>query len=464
MSETTPDAAASPWINHYDVVLPNATGDAILMLPGESGWQLPYARCEDIWLSSAAQIIPVLRDTLGLDFAFTILRHLRFEVNEAEKWDRCLLVLEPIQPLDLPPLHGQWIDGAALQMLPLAHTDQRAPLLHYLEENAQGPASPLIDLRRAPWARPGWFAAAAAWITAAISELGYTPTAPVEQLRNWSISSLLIAHTTGGRLFFKAAAAFPLFVPEPALTYTLATLFPDHLPTPLKIDHAQRWMLMQDVGTPEWDDEAIDLAPLLRTYGELQRESSHHLDNLKAAGCLDRSLAVLAAQIDPLLTDPLTRQALTPAEYDELCALAPMLKARCATVATSNIPLTLLHGDLHLGNVVEKQGHYIFFDWTDAAISFPFLDLFMLYFDRWQGHNITPWRDAYLEVWREYESPARLLELWELAKPLCALHHAVSYLSIINHLEPLTRGELYHGFPDNLHRLLTAVRVESSAK
>jgi hypothetical protein len=49
--------------------------------------------------------------------------------------------------------------------------------------------------------------------------------------------------------------------------------------------------------------------------------------------------------------------------------------------------------------------------------------------------------------------------VWELAKPLCALHHSVSYLTIVNHLEPLVREELMHGLPDNLHRLLASMRA-----
>jgi hypothetical protein len=70
------------------------------------------------------------------------------------------------------------------------------------------------------------------------------------------------------------------------------------------------------------------------------------------------------------------------------------------------------------------------------------------------------WRDAYLEAWHGDESPQRLLEAWELAKPLCALHHTISYLSIAKNIEPMTRDELFHGFPENLRRLLTAMRAE----
>ena len=462
MSSTDADTDAElqhpPWVNHFYAVISHASGAAILMLPTAEGWQLPHVRAEGIWLAETARIIPLLRADAGLDFAFTILRYVAFERNNAERWDRILFVIEPANPLHNAVLNGQWVDRAMLQALPFALPEQRAPLLHYLAETEQGRDSPLVDARRSPWARPGWFATASAWIEAAIVELGYTQTGPVEQLRNWSISSILVAPTSHGRVYFKAAAALPLFVDEPALTQTLAHLYPTHNPTPLKIDRAQGWMLMKDFGAPAWDDENVDLAPILAAYGKLQRASAHHLDALGAAGCIDRRLHVLASQIDPLIADPLTQSTLTAQEYAELVMLAPQLKARCARMADYDIPATLLHGDFHLGNITQRNGEYIFFDWTDAAVSYPFFDLFLLYFDFAEHADSVRWRDAYLDVWRDVESPARLLEAWEVAKPLCALHHAISYLTIVNHIEPLVRGELFHGLPDNLRKLLAAMR------
>ena len=463
MSDSEPQSPKPPWVNHYFAVIPNAAGAAILMLPTAEGWQLPYTRAQDLWLADSNEIIPVFRATLGIDFDFTLLRYVSVELNSAERWDSTLYVLEPAQPLHQPPLGGQWVDRILLEGLPLASPAQRQPLLDYLDENQEGAASPRIDPRRAPWARPGWFATASAWIEAAIAELGYTQLGPVEQRRNWSISSLLVAPTTAGRVYFKAAAPLPLFVNEPALTHTLSELFPGHVPTPLKIDRERRWMLMEDFGKVARGDEArgdhVDYAPILRAYGKLQRESAQHLDRLAAAGCMDRRLDVLASQIDPLVADPLTQSALTPDEHAELVALAPQLKARCARVAAYNLPATLLHGDLHPGNITQRNGDFVFFDWTDAAVGFPFVDHFLLYFELDDEEGYPRWRDAYLEAWQDFGSPQRLLEVWELAKPLCALHHSISYLSICHNIEPLTRDELFHGLPDNLRRLIAAMRT-----
>jgi hypothetical protein len=423
------------------------------MLPAAEGWRLPVIRTEDSWLSNAAKIIVAVRAAYDLPCDFTVLRYVAIEINEQERWDRLLLVLEPRQPLEYPPLAGQWIDHSQLRDLALAEPDQREPLLRYLEENEQGPDSPLIDQRRSPWARPGWFASAAAWIEEAIRELGYVQSSPVQQLRNWSISSLLYVPTSDGKLYLKAASALPLFVNEPLLTQILSHLFPEEIPAVVKIDRERRWMLMCDFAPAKWQ-QPVDLAPIMRAYAAMQRTSAGHINKFFAATCRDRRLAVLSGQIDLLIADPETRAALSDEQYATLVEMAPDLKRRCAAVAECNIPATLIHGDLHLGNITQRSAGYLFFDWTDACIAFPFLDLFQLYFyDTNKGA-----RDAYLECWRDLESPPRLLELWELAKPLCALHHAVSYLSIIHNIEPRTVDELFHGFPDNLHNLLAAMR------
>jgi hypothetical protein len=466
MSETKAETTKPPWVNHFFAVLPDATGARLLMLPSADGWKLPYVRTEEeMWLSDAPRISGVLSRVLGLDFVFTVLRYVALEENESERWTRTLFVLEPAQPLLDPPLGGQWVDRQSLQEIALAQPDQREPLLHYLEENEQGPGSPLIDPRRSPWARTGWFAAASAWIEEAIVELGYTQTGPVEQLRNWSLSCLLTVPTSAGKLYFKAAAALPLFVNEPALTQTLAGFYPGHVPKPLKIERDKRWLLMEEFGPnmrakPDYNFETT-VPPIMVAFSKLQRDSAHHLRELAAAGCIDRRLPTLVEQIDPLLADPITRSVLEPQEYEELLALGPPLKKLCARAAEYNLPPALIHGDLHMGNVTERNGDYLFFDWTDAAISVPFFDHFLIYFPSKDAPDRSAWRDAYLAAWQEFETPERLLELWEIARPLCALHHSVSYLSIVNNVEPLVRHELLHGLPDNLHNLLATMKKSS---
>ena len=114
----------------------------------------------------------------------------------------------------------------------------------------------------------------------------------------------------------------------------------------------------------------------------------------------------------------------------------PRLQARCAELAGHAVPPSIVHGDLHLSNVARGPGGYLFFDWTDACVAHPFLDLATIR----RGTAFTDavcedelrerLREAYLPEWASFEPPGWLARAWELAAPLGALHQAVSYRSL----------------------------------
>jgi hypothetical protein len=66
-------------------------------------------------------------------------------------------------------------------------------------------------------------------------------------------------------------------------------------------------------------------------------------------------------------------------------------------------------------------------------------------------------RNSYLEVWTAYEPIEPLLEAWELAMPLCALHQAVSYQHIVATLENTSKPELASGLTYWLRTLLQSL-------
>ncbi|MBI1880332.1 MAG: phosphotransferase [Chloroflexi bacterium] len=58
--------------------------------------------------------------------------------------------------------------------------------------------------------------------------------------------------------------------------------------------------------------------------------------------------------------------------------MIPHLKARCDQLAGYSVPQTLVHGDLHTGNVALVEGKLLFFDWTDACVTHPFFDVMLM--------------------------------------------------------------------------------------
>lgn len=130
---------------------------------------------------------------------------------------------------------------------------------------------------------------------------------------------------------------------------------------------------------------------------------------------------------------------LSGGELAELRGALPSPVATCAELAAFAVPATLVHGDLNLSNVADGPTGYRYFDWTDACISHPFVDLLAFFHedeDEVQGDPRTRLRHACLAEWTSFEPAERLLRAWRLAEPIAALHYAISYRPIAAAIEP----------------------------
>jgi aminoglycoside phosphotransferase (APT) family kinase protein len=115
-----------------------------------------------------------------------------------------------------------------------------------------------------------------------------------------------------------------------------------------------------------------------------------------------------------------------------------------------------VHGDLHLKNVAVKAGRYQFFDWTDACVTHPFLDMTTIYNEEDMTRQ-TYLRDMYLTLWTSYAPMKQLLEDWALAGPLCHLHQAISYQHIVVGLEASAQAEFRRLVPHFVRKLLRSL-------
>src|SRR5262249_46375323 len=172
---------------------------------------------------------------------------------------------------------------------------------------------------------------------------------------------------------------------------------------------------------------------VLSTVARMQLETTSRQDELLALGALDRRSEWLAAEIGALLR-PSEAPGLSDDGRGRLSALEPRLVETCEALPSRAGPHALVHGDLHLSNIAGDRNGYVFFDWTDACLAHPFLDLLIVLHedDAELGRSL---RDAYLGVWAEVAPEDELLELWALAEPLASLNQVISYRSIAMHVE-----------------------------
>jgi Phosphotransferase enzyme family len=331
----------------------------------------------------------------------------------------------------LPPDPLHWIGAEQMAEVMLSHPARSGDLLRVLQEIASGSAPP----QRALWEQPGWLRLAEAWIHSQLAQLGNPASGQLEQVKHWFLSCIWRIPTAQGWVYFKATNGSALMVNEAALTQTLFQLFPAVMPQPLASDPARDWLLLADFGSEiGWEASVETRAAALTAFAHLQIASVSHVDELLAYGCINRRLPQLTEQIKLLLNDPAMLAMIDAEQQQVLQAAIPRLAELCRQMACYNVPATLVHGDIHMSNVARRGDGFVFFDWSDACIAHPFLDMIAILHEPDPATQIQL-RDAYLANWTRYEPMERLLELWQLAYPLCALHQAVSYRAIAQHVE-----------------------------
>lgn len=438
------------WQTHVYGLLVHPATLSVLMLPDETGWSLPWVRLEgQVWFGEVGPINRAIQQQLNL--YTTVMCQLNYSEDKVNQRIEGIYVLENHNPGQEWPLRGRWVGVETLVELTLTVPKQRQVIETYLAEIAHSS----IPTLRPAWMQHGWFDEAELWIRTQLAQLGYTlMEPPIEQFSHWGLACILCAHTSIGDIYFKVASRQALFTPEPPLLKGLALFYPDHVPTLLAVDAERDWMLLADFGQPlEWQAPITVHQEILRLLAQMQIASAPRVNELLALGCSDRRLEKLETQIDALINDADTLAGLEEAEIDQLRAFAPHLKARCAQLAGYGVPQTLVHGDLHLGNVAYSRGNYLFFDWTDASVAHPFFDTISIFYKEdatIQAHL----RDAYLAPWVVFEPMERLLEIWELAWPLCALHQVISYQHIVANLEGPSQQDMADGLLDWLRKLL----------
>lgn len=224
--------------------------------------------------------------------------------------------------------------------------------------------------RRAPWFNPIWHAGALTWLDEQLRTQGLVRLDEPTVLKHWQISLLWRVRTSGGPVYFKAVPDF--LRREVQVTRLLAAHLPGAAAPVLAADEERGFLLLADAGA---DVDSPDLPALLRHLAGVQRASLPLLPRLD----LDvRGPAHIRTRLNRLLSDEVLmldqEGGLTRPEAEQLRAQRSVLEAALTRLDASPLPLTLGHGDLHGGNVVECAGQFTLLDWSDACVTHPFLD------------------------------------------------------------------------------------------
>ena len=318
------------------------------------------------------------------------------------------------------------------------------------------------------WTMPGWYAGAMQWIDEHLEAAGAPRTGLPVQVRSWGLSNVLRCPTAKGNVFFKALAhsstiqparvdALPLlFAHEPLLLQKLSGERPDAVPAPLAIDEQRAWMLLPDLGpTLAHEPDISRWCEAVRGHARLQRSYADQTDRLLAFSCVDRRLTVLDGEISRLFGPNPATDRLESDERALLPRRAEQLREAITELAAIGVPETLLHGDLHPRNLAVRDGDVLAFDWTDAAVSHPFLDLVTFVERRSPISDDPRLKDAYLAEWEEYAAPVDLRRALVLADELGALHQTMTSLHLSDHVSRPSAEEMIGGATWWLRRLIS---------
>jgi hypothetical protein len=265
----------------------------------------------------------------------------------------------------------------------------------------------LVRTRR--WDEPDWLERAAEWTVAELLRVGIEPKGELtlERTRPWAAVARI--ETSEGRIWFKEPAPSMAF--EPALSALVAERRPDDAPRVIAWEGS--WILTRDAGTSlrtmlEAGASAVAVwEAILRRYAELQLAHIESVDELLALGVPDKRPQALLADFPRLVRDVRGLEAV-PVDRMRLSALESGLERTVAALEVS-VPLTLIHEEVHEGNVFVHEGCARVLDWGEGAVAHPFAGVTNTLRDIAYRRRLEPdstdvlrLRDVYLEPWTRF--------------------------------------------------------------
>jgi Phosphotransferase enzyme family len=306
------------------------------------------------------------------------------------------------------------------------------------------------------WTSNAFVEEARAWVAAQLARHDSALTGGWEQPHARVWSSTIRFETTEGRVWFKVNGSGTAY--EAELVALLGELRSGLAPDVIAYDRARAWSLTRDSGpmlrsiaTSEelwtyWER-------LLPWYAEAQLALAQHTTRLLSCGTPHRGPVRLRLEYRRLLAElairPTEDGGLTREQTSALERLLPTYDDWCGELATSPVPHSLQHDDLHSNNVcwsgkVDDLSSVRIIDWGDASVGHPFgtmlATLNSIAFHagvssdrRMDDPRVLRIRDAYLEPFTGLGGRQELLRWVALARSAGCVSRALSCERALQH-------------------------------
>ncbi|WP_246636653.1 phosphotransferase [Actinoplanes hulinensis] len=263
---------------------------------------------------------------------------------------------------------------------------------------------------RAPYAEFGGPERSLAWAAGALDRIGLHG-AVARQQRTWNLSAIWRFDGPDGTpvAWLKQVPSF--FGHEPAVLRMVDAVEPGLVPYLLAAGDEGRMLLAHVPGEDRYDGGPALRAEIATAFHPVQRHFAGRVDELRAHGVPAMEVDALVSVASPYIS-----------ELPGLGKLIDDLPRRLEQVEKCGLPDTLVHGDLHPGNVRTGEEGLTIVDWGDSSIGSPALDALRLEVDPEHWAALWPDGDA--------------LRALDLLRPVRELRAAATYANFLARIEP----------------------------
>jgi hypothetical protein len=281
------------------------------------------------------------------------------------------------------------------------------------------------------WQSDEWRDRVVSWVDDRLAGTGRVRAGPVTQphLRPWA--TVLKVPTDRGSVWLKAAGPGTAF--EAGLYELLDAVAPGYVLRPIATDPTRGWMLLPDGGPTLGEREAGagPFASALVRYAELQRRLVPCADELLGRGVADMRPARMLDRFDEAVAG--TAEGANAELHARIRAMRGTVAQWCERLASSALPPSLDHNDLHPWNILDGPAGARFYDWGDAVVAHPFAA--MLVPLGFLGHfgiglddpRFAEARDAYLGVFADLAPEEDLVGTLETACRVAKVARALTW-------------------------------------
>lgn len=336
-----------------------------------------------------------------------------------------------------------WVPiDAALEILEPSGAKAVADALHMTD------AAPTHWQHLPPWYAHGWQSTLTCWIDTELSSRGASRTGPVFQTRHSPISCVVQTDSSLGPLICKATP--DSMKHEAMILRLLADILPASTPRVLSADPHHGWVLMKAFEPAEGPSNILhDCLQTVRCLAHTQLACIDRTAELIAKGCPQRSIVRLVPDLEEMLSPGGTIECWYRAKSSMVRNNLDRIKESCLLLASSSLPETLIHSDLHPGNVCRTDDGIVLFDWADSCIAHPLVDLepILWHLGRRAGDAGEAIIQEFVAVWAASTQKPQIRLLFDSGRMAGIAHQVLTYGRLLK-ITPDDEKPLWIGFLD----------------